>query len=145
VTVARNVLQQYRHWQEVFAGDVVLMQIGAFIEKLQWPPRRLSPPGRGEREVSAERRRRMRPTRRGALWGFPADQLDRRVAALLRAGRAVTLVAQTGRRSGRIEERRPVRRMHVVHAASLDYADLIDVPGQGHGQIRSNHLHSDYS
>ena len=29
------------HWQQEFAGDVVLMQVGAFVEQLQWPPRRL--------------------------------------------------------------------------------------------------------
>ena len=52
----------------------------------------------------------MRPTRRGALWEFPGEQPDRRVPALLRAGRAVTLVAQTGESDGRIEERRSARR-----------------------------------
>ncbi len=53
----------------------------------------------------------MTPTRRRALWGFSADQLDRRVVAFVGGGRAVPLVAQTGRRfGGRIEERRPARR-----------------------------------
>ena len=115
---ARNVLQQYRHWREVFAGDVVLMQIGAFIEQLQWPPRRLvvghgSTPGES---AAFNGLRRMRPTRRGARCGFPADQLGRRVAALLRAGKSVTLVAQTGQFDGRLEQRRPTRRWSPVAA-----------------------------
>lgn len=67
--------------------------------------------------------RRMRPTRRGALWGFPADQLDRRVAALLRAGKAVTLLAQTGRFGGRVEERRPARRWCPVESSAASPAD----------------------
>lgn len=39
--VATSVLVQYRRWCEEFPGDVVLIQVGAFVERLQWPPRRL--------------------------------------------------------------------------------------------------------
>jgi RNA-directed DNA polymerase len=108
----RNVLQQYRYWKEVFPADEVLMQIGAFIEQLQWPPRRLSkvqPDSPGLR-ASATGLRPMRPTRRGALRGFPGYQLPRRVGTLVRTGRTVTLVAQTGKLGGRVQERKPIRR-----------------------------------
>jgi len=39
---ARTVQAQYRHWQQEFAGDMVLMQVGAFVEQLQWPPKRIA-------------------------------------------------------------------------------------------------------
>ncbi len=109
---ASSVLQQYRYWKETFDGDDLLIQVGAFIELLQWPPRRLltRPPSSQRINRSAGGLRRMSPTRRGALWGFPIDQLERRVAALLRAGKSITFVAQSGRLAGRIEERRPQRR-----------------------------------
>lgn len=112
----RNVLQQYRHWKEVFAGDEVLMQIGAFVEALQWPPRRLSP----RANAPLPGLRRMRPTRRGARCGFPTEQLGPRVAALLRAGESVTLVTQTGRFDGRLEQRRPLRRWIPLDVKPVD-------------------------
>ena len=77
---AKTVLAQYRHWREAFPGDVVLMQIGAFVERLQWPPRRLRVDAAGGPGESGLRR--MRATRRGALEGFPLPRLRRRVAAL---------------------------------------------------------------
>ena len=43
---ARTVLAQYRHWRDTFPDDVVLIQVGAFYERLQWPPRRLVSRGR---------------------------------------------------------------------------------------------------
>lgn len=54
--------------------------------------------------------RRMRPTRRGAIEGFPLPQLPRRLAARLAAGRSVLLVAQTGAMGQRIERRAPLLR-----------------------------------
>ncbi len=106
---ARSVLAQYAHWRREFGGDEVWMQVGAFVERLQWPPRRLR--GRGPR-VECEKRalRRMRPTRRGAIEGFPLRQLPRRIAVRLVAGRPVLLVAQTGTMGQRIAERAPLRR-----------------------------------
>ena len=104
---ARTVLQQYRHWFEAFRDDVVLMQIGAFVERLQWPPRRLVTNRAG---CSASGLRRMRPTRRGAIEGFPLPQLPRRVAAILASGRSVTLVGQLDAPAGRIVQRVPVVR-----------------------------------
>lgn len=111
-TDARNVLGQYRHWCEVFPHDEVWIQVGAFIERLQWPPCRLrhrsSTP---ERAVElAAGMRRMRPTARGAVCGFPLPQLPRRLGARIASGRSVVLVAQTEVPAGRIRQRKPVRR-----------------------------------
>jgi len=84
--------------------------VGAFVEQLQWPPRRLPK----VRPANAPRLRgglrRMRPTRRGAVQGFPLTQLDRRVAGLVAAGRAVTFVAQRGESGGGLMRRVPVAR-----------------------------------
>ena len=78
------------------ASRGVLMQVGAFVEQLQWPPRRLPKVRPATAFTPPGGLRRMRPTRRGAMQGFPLTQLDRRVAGLVAAGRAVTLVAQRG-------------------------------------------------
>ena len=91
-----------------FPGDVVLMQIGAFVERLLWPPRRIragAAAGAGESGL-----RRMRATRRGAVEGFPLPQLRRRVAAMLAAGHDVTFVGQAGKSGTRVMARRPVAR-----------------------------------
>jgi RNA-directed DNA polymerase len=111
---ARSVLAQYAHWRRAFPDDEVWIQVGAFVERLQWPPRRLLG-RRGQhkaRSAEAERRalRRMRSTRRGAIEGFPLPQLPRRIAARLATGRDVLLVAQTGAMGEGIEQRAPVRR-----------------------------------
>ena len=105
---AQTVLAQYRHWREAFPGDVVLMQIGAFIERLQWPPRRIRMDVAGSSGESGLRR--MRATRRGALEGFPISQLRRRVAALLAAGHDVTFIGQASESGTRMMARRPVAR-----------------------------------
>lgn len=108
-TAARNVLAQYAHWRREFPDVEVWMQVGAFVERLQWPPRRLR--ARATRVEDAQRAlRRMRPTRRGAIEGFPLPQLPQRIAARLAAGRSVLLVAQTGTLGQRIEQRAPLRR-----------------------------------
>jgi hypothetical protein len=105
---AKTVLAQYRHWLQAFPGDVVLMQVGAFVERLQWPPRRI----RADAAVSLRESglRRMRATRRGAVEGFPLPQLRRRVAAILAAGQDVTFVGQAGESGTRVMARRPVAR-----------------------------------
>jgi len=113
--VASNVLAQYRHWRTEFPEDEVLIQIGAFVERLQWPPRRVgrrgAAPGRPARPGdSLPGLRRMRATRRGAIDGFPIRQLPRRVAALLAQGRSVLLVVQTDGAAGRIVQRQPFAR-----------------------------------
>ena len=105
---AQTVLAQYRHWREAFPGDVVLIQIGAFVERLQWPPQRLRVDVAGSSSESGLRR--MRATRRGALEGFPISQLRRRVAALLAAGHDVTFVGQAGESGTRVMARRPLAR-----------------------------------
>lgn len=113
-THARNVLAQYAHWQREFAGDEVWIQIGAFIERLQWPPQRLRRGGTSDKAGPACRQRpalhRMAPTRRGAIDGFPLPQLPRRLAARLAMGRAVLLVVQTDTPAGSIMQRRPALR-----------------------------------
>ncbi len=111
---ARSALAQYAHWWREFPGDEVWMQIGAFVEQLQWPPRRLRG-RRGQDSAGTTKRkrralRRMRPTRRGAIEGFPLRQLPRRLAARLAAGQPVLLVAQTGAMGQRIEQRAPLLR-----------------------------------
>ncbi len=91
----RTVLGQYRHWKETYPADVVLIQVGAFFERLQWPLRRT---GKGTASIPAKDGlmglKRMQPTRRGAVEGFPLHQLPRRIAALVAAGRSVTVVRQ---------------------------------------------------
>jgi len=89
---------------------VVLMQVGAFVEHLQWPPRRLPKQHLATTPKACGGLRRMRPTRRGAVQGFPLTQLNRRVASLVAAGRWVTLVAQRGERGGGLMRRVPVAR-----------------------------------
>lgn len=107
---ARTVLAQYRHWQQEFGGDLVLMQVGAVVEQLQWPPRRLPKARVARAPTSRSDLRRMRPTGRGAVQGFPLTQLDRRVAGLVSAGRSVTFVAQRGESGGGLMRRVPVAR-----------------------------------
>lgn len=115
--IARSVLGQYRHWRIEYPGDEVLIQIGTFVERLQWPPRRIGRRGRSNFTLTGLRR--MRPTRRGAIDGFPVRQLPRRVAVLLAWGCPVLLVAQTGRPAGRIEQRRPLLRWVPQSSASI--------------------------
>ena len=107
---ARTFQAQYRHWQREFAGDVVFMQVGAFAEQLQWPPRRIPKVRPATAPTPRGGLRRMRPTRRGAVQGFPLTQLDRRVAGLVAAGRSVTFVAQRGESGGGLMRRVPVAR-----------------------------------
>lgn len=87
-------------------GDQVWMQVGAFVERLQWPPRRLSKAGaRGTNGL-----RRMGSTRRGALEGFPLRQLQRRRAALLAAGGQVLFVGQCAGDGTGLRRRLPATR-----------------------------------
>jgi RNA-directed DNA polymerase len=109
-----NVLAQYRHWHLEFSDDDVWIQIGAFVERLQWPPRRLAKVTATTTgaPLAAQRGalKRMRATRRGAIEGFPLPQLPQRLATVLAQGKSVLLVAQTGATAGRIQQRLPVRR-----------------------------------
>jgi hypothetical protein len=107
---ARTVQAQYRHWQREFAGDLVLMQVGAFVEQLQWPPRRIPKVRPATDPTPRGGLRRMRPTRRGAVRGFPMVQLARRVASMVAAGHAVTFVAQRGESGSGLMRRIPVAR-----------------------------------
>ena len=91
-----------------FPADVVLMQTGAFVERLQWPPRRIRPHAAGSPGESGLRR--MRAKRSGALEGFPLLQLRRRVGAMLAAGHDVTFIGQAGESGTRVMARRPVPR-----------------------------------
>ena len=106
----RSVQSQYRHWCRTFADDVVWMQIGAFMEKLQWPPQRLAARAMPARERAVGPLRRMRPTARGAVHGFPVVQLPRRLAALLAQGMAVTLVKEVPGGVGAVLSRVPAAR-----------------------------------
>ncbi len=101
-------LAQYRHWQQEFPGDVVLIQVGAFVAQLQWPPRRLPKARAATVPMPRGGLRQIRPTRRGAVQGFPLAQLDRRVAGLVAAGRSFMFVAQRGESGGGLMRRVPV-------------------------------------
>lgn len=107
---ARTVQAQYRHWRKEFPSDVVLMQVGAFVEQLQWPPRRQPKMRPATASAPCGDLRRMRPTRRGAVQGFLLTQLDRRVGALVVTGRSVMFVAQRGDSGGGLMRRVPVAR-----------------------------------
>ncbi|MEI7465012.1 MAG: RNA-directed DNA polymerase [Burkholderiales bacterium] len=107
---ARTVQAQYRHWQREFAGDRVLMQVGAFAEQLQWPPRRIAKSQPLASPIPGGALRRLGPTRRGAVHGFPLAQLGRRVAEVVAAGQSVTFVAQRGESGGGLMRRVPVAR-----------------------------------
>lgn len=106
---ARNVLAQYRRWIDEFGSDEVWIQVGAFVERLQWPPRRHT-----RREAGQQRDggglRRLRPTRRGAFAGFPMAQLPRRLGARVASGKSVLLVAQNGTMDERLMQRMPLLR-----------------------------------
>jgi hypothetical protein len=104
-----SVLAQYRHWADEFAGDEVWIQVGAFVERLQWPPRRLKRPEAGQQR-NDDRLRRLRPTRRGAVAGFPIGQLTRRLGARVASGNSVLLVAQDGSMGERLMHRAPLLR-----------------------------------
>ena len=56
------------------ASRGVLMQVGAFVEQLQWPPRRLPKVRPATASTPRGGLRRMRPTRREAMQGFPLNQ-----------------------------------------------------------------------
>jgi len=118
---ARNVLGQYAHWCRQFPDDELWIQVGAFVERLRWPPRRREA-HRKPRDGGGRRRsdalKRMGATRRGALEGFPLPQLARRLAARLTQGRSVLLVAQTQALDHRLVQRRPVRRWVMTSSQS---------------------------
>lgn len=102
---ARSVWQQYRHWCREFPGDEVWMQVGGFMERLQWPPRRL--PRQGPR-----------PTRRGLVEGVPLERWATKRRQRLGEGHTVLEVRQAadgvkgmpGAAVGRLLRRLPVRR-----------------------------------
>lgn len=106
---ARNVLAQYRHWIDEFGGDEVWMQVGAFVERLQWPPRRLKRRVAGQ-PTDGHGLRRLRPTRRGAVAGFPMAQLPRRLGARVASGESVLMLAQNGTMDERLMQRMPLLR-----------------------------------
>ncbi len=58
----------------------------------------------------------MRPTRRGARMGFPVRQWRGRLQQLLRQGRSVVLVVESGESLQRLRERVPVARW-AIHTA----------------------------
>lgn len=97
-----QVAQQYRHFKEQFPEDIVFMQVGAFCEF--YGLRKVDSPAAGL-ELKA-----MRPTRRGARMGFPLWQWRARLQQLLRQGRSVVLVAETGESLQRLRERVPIAR-----------------------------------
>ena len=74
-----------------------------------WPPRRLVSRGRSGKKQGTTGLRRMRPTSRGAIKGFPLSQLRRRVA-LLATGRNVTVLSQHDTAGGGIMQRLPLAR-----------------------------------
>lgn len=102
-----RVAQQYRHFREQFPDDVVFMQVGAFCEF--YAVRKTDAPAAGL-ELKT-----MRPTRRGARMGFPVGQWPSRLQQILRQGRSVVLVVESGESLQRLRERVPVARW-VIHS-----------------------------
>ena len=84
------------------------MQVGAFCEF--YAVRKTDAPAAGL-ELKA-----MRPTRRGARMGFPVWQWRGRLQQLLRQGRSVVLVVESGESLQRLRERVPVARW-AIHTA----------------------------
>jgi RNA-directed DNA polymerase len=74
----RNVLGQFAYWKERFPGCDLWMQIGAFFEQLQWPPRKLRGAG----------------TRRGLKRGFPVAKFDNVAQRLLHETGPVIFIRQ---------------------------------------------------
>ena len=101
-------IRKSEYWREAFPDDVILIQVGAFYEHLQWPVRRNDEQSGNKQGVAGLRR--MRSNRRGAVEGFPLHQLRRRVAAWLAAGQSVLVVAQSHTAGGRLLQRRPKAR-----------------------------------
>ena len=88
----------------------VLMQVGAFVEQLQWPPRRIAKLRATGRSKATGRAAPHASDPAGAVQGFPLAQLNRRVPGLVATGQAVTFVAQRGDSCGGLIRRAPVAR-----------------------------------
>lgn len=100
-SVINTTWQQYRHYRIRFAGDVLFFQVGRFIEFYQ-PDDALLADQLGLEPMATNRRR--------ARFGFPVAQSRKHLFALLKAGRSVSVVAETGRRLDKLKERLPVCR-----------------------------------
>jgi len=103
----RNTWQQYRHYRIRFAGDVLFFQVGRFMEFYQ--PDDVLLASRLGLEPMTENRRRAR-------FGFPVAQTGKHLFDLLKTGRSVAMVAETGRRLERVKERLPVCRFECQQA-----------------------------
>lgn len=106
----RRVGQQYVYFRDAFPDDVVLMQVGAFVEFYSPDP--------AKSQGAALGLKRLRATRRGARHGFPLTQLERRVRQIVAAGRSVVFVAETGTIAERVRDRQVQWRVHSMVAAS---------------------------
>ena len=107
---ARTVYAQYRHWRLAYPNDVVLIQVGGFYERL-----RCLIPGQGPGHHLATGSlcaglRRMRPTGRGAIEGFPVGQLMRRLSKLLENGCGVAVVGELPDLENGLRQRQPIAR-----------------------------------
>lgn len=115
---AKTVLAQYRHWRQQFPHDLVLIQVGAFYEQLRWPPKRRAIFSTNNPEAGLAGLRKLRTTHRGTMVGFPLEQLQRRVAGIMAAGRNVTVISQRITAGGGVMNRTPMVRW--VAARSLE-------------------------
>jgi len=81
--------------------DVLFFQVGRFREFYQ-PDDAMHARRLGLEAMAANRRR--------ARFGFPAAHTGKHLLALLKAGRSIAMVAETGRRLDETKERLPVYR-----------------------------------
>ncbi len=83
----RRVLGQYRYFRGCFLDDVLLFQVGRFIEFY----------GVADQSIAELLGlKRMAVNWRGALWGFPVKQAHRYLRRLLNAGFSVACIVETG-------------------------------------------------
>ena len=102
----RSARRQYRHFRWRFPQDVLLFQVGRFIEFYD-----AGRPG----WLLVHGLKPLRRNRRGARYGFPRPQLRRHLRALLAQGFDVTIVREQGaagqRLSGGVRRRLPAWRL----------------------------------
>ena len=106
----KRILDGKEIGSRIQADDIVFIQVGAFYERL-----RCLLPGQGRtvhfpNQSIVPGLRPMRPNARGAIEGFPIDQLKTRIQPLVAAGLTVLLIRQSLAKSVDLVLRQPARR-----------------------------------
>jgi hypothetical protein len=103
----RGVAHQYRYYRHLFPGDVILFQVGRFMEFYQ----------PGDAEVAQRLGLApMQKNRRGARWGMPLGHSGKAIRRLLKEGRSVVLVRESEQNLEWVRERVPIYRFEVQKA-----------------------------